>query len=135
MSADRLQTARRLVDAVDRRDRDGAFACMAPAIEWRATGQLGDQRLDFHGRDEVWGYLGSLDESLADLRASLDSIEEVGELVVARVRLHGTGRAGGAPAELAFSSVARFEDGRIARVDNYVDHDEALTDAALKAAR
>jgi len=52
---------------------------------------------------------------------------------VARVHLHGIGHSSGAEADFAFSSVARFQDGRIARVENYVDHDEALNDAHLRA--
>ena len=38
-----------------------------------------------------------------------------------------------AEADLVFSSVARFKEGRIAKVENYVDHDEAMNDAELRA--
>jgi ketosteroid isomerase-like protein len=59
-------------------------------------------------------------------------VEEVGSLVVARVHLQAAGRASGADTDLVFSSVARFQDRRIARVENYVDHDEAMNDAGLR---
>ena len=133
MADDPTETARRFADAVDRRDRKAAFALMAPSVIWHATGELIDQKLDYNGRDEVWGYLRSLDESFEGLRVRLESVEAVGPLVVARVNLRGTGRASGVESDFAFSSVARFEAGRIARVENYVDHDEAMNDARLRA--
>jgi ketosteroid isomerase-like protein len=133
MGNDPTETVHAFVDAVERRNRKAAFAHMAPGIIWNATGELIDQRLHFHGREEVWSYLRSLDESFDDLRVSLDSLEAVGPLVVARVHLRGTGRASGVEADFAFTSVARFEGGRIATVENYVDHDEAMNDARLRA--
>ena len=132
MAGDHLETVRRLADAVNRGDRKAAFACMAPDIVWNATGELLDQKLHYNGRDEVWGYLRSLDESFEELSVELESSEEVGSLVVARVHLHVTGRASGAASDFTFSSVARFENGRLARVENYVDHDEAMNDAELR---
>jgi len=48
------------------------------------------------------------------------------------VELRGepVGSAGGVEAQ--WSSVLSFRDGLIARVDNYEDHDEAVTDAELR---
>ncbi len=132
MVSDRLDVVNRLAAAVNRGDRKAAFACMTPGVIWNATGELLDQKLHYNGRDQVWGYLRSLDESFADLSVELESSEEVGKLVVARVHLHVTGRASGAASDFNFSSVARFAQGRIARVENYVDHDEAMNDAELR---
>jgi len=128
-----VDTVRRFADAVNRRDRKAAFTCLTPGVIWNATGELIDQKLHYHGRDEVWGYMRSLDESFEGLRVDLESIDDVGKLVVARVHLHGTGRKSGVESDFAFSSVARFDEGRIARVENYVDHDEAMNDAELRA--
>ena len=132
MVSDRLDVVNRLADAVNRGDRKAAFACMAPGVIWNATGELIDQQLHYNGREEVWGYLRSLDQSFEDLSVDLESVEEVGRLVVARVHLHVTGRASGAESDFTFSSVARFHEGRIARVENYVDHDEAMNNAELR---
>ena len=134
MAADHLETVRRLLDAVNRGDRKAAFACMAPDMVWNATGVLPGGKVHYNGRDEVWAFLRSLDESFEAQTVDLESIEEVGKLVVARVHIHVTGRAGGAASDFNFSSVARFAQGKIARVENYLDHDEAMNDAELRAA-
>jgi ketosteroid isomerase-like protein len=135
MATDHVETVRRLADAVNRADKKAAFGCMSPGVIWNATGELElvDQKLHYNGRDEVWGYLTALDEAFGSVHVDLDSIEEVGNLVVARVQLRSAGRAGSAEADLVFSSVARFKEGRIAKVENYVDHDEAMNDAELRA--
>lgn len=132
MASDHLETVRRLADAVNGGDRKAAFACMAPDIVWNATGELVDQKLHYNGREEVWEYLRSLGGSFGRPRVELDSVQDVGSLVVARVHLHAAGGASGAGADHVFSSVARFQDGRIARVENYADHDEAMNDAELR---
>src|SRR3977135_4262210 len=113
--SDRLDVVNRLADAVNRGDRKAAFACMAPGVIWNATGELIDQQLHYNGREEVWGYLRWLDQSFEDLSVDLESVDEVGRLVVARVHLHVTGRASGAESDFTFSSVARFPEGRIGR--------------------
>jgi ketosteroid isomerase-like protein len=133
MATNRVETVRRLAEAVNRADKKAAFACMTPGVVWNATGELLDQKLHYNSREEVWGYLRSLDESFGSVRVDLDSIDEVGNLVVARVHLHSVGRSSGAAGDFVFSSVARFKDGRIAKVENYVDHDEAMNDAELRA--
>ena len=132
MTGDHLETVRRLADAVNRGDRKAAFACMVPDVVWNATGELVDQKLHYNGREEVWEFLRSFGESFGRPAVELDSAEEVGSRVVARVHLHAAGGAGGAEADLVFSSVARFEKGRLARVENYADHDEAMNDAELR---
>src|SRR2546430_17573170 len=74
MASDRVDTVRRLADAVNRGDRKTAFACMAPDVIWNATGELIDQKLHYNGREEVWEYLRSLDASFERLRVDLDSV-------------------------------------------------------------
>ena len=132
MDSDHVETVRRFADAVNRRDRRTAFACLTPGVIWNGTGELLDQKLHYHGRDEVWGFIRSMDESFEELRVDLESVEEVGRLVVARVHLHGAERASGVESDFAFTSVGRFDEGRIARVEDYVDHDEAMNDAELR---
>jgi ketosteroid isomerase-like protein len=132
MARDHLETVRGLADAVNRGDRKAAFACLAPDVVWNATGELLDQKVHYNGREEVWEYLRSLDASFGRPRVELESVEDVGSLVVARVHLHAADRASGAEADFVFSSVARFQEERIARVENYADHDEAMNDAELR---
>jgi ketosteroid isomerase-like protein len=73
----------------------------------------------------------SLHDDIDGFRSEILELSEIGPQVVARVRVHGL-PAGGEELDFAFSSLMRVEDGRIARADNYDDHDEALTEAGLR---
>jgi ketosteroid isomerase-like protein len=127
-----VETARRFVEAIDRRDRAAIFACLAPGVIWQTTGLLAGEPRAYQGREELWAYVRSLDGDFEDLRFEPEQMDAVGNLVVTKVHLRGTVASTGEPADLEFSTVASFRDGRIVRVDNYTDHAEALTDAELK---
>jgi len=130
---DLLQTVREFVAAIDAHDRAAAFTHMAPELEWHALGLVVSDQPVYQGREAVWAYVESLYEAFEALAIDVEALEAVGLAAVARVRLTGTRPAAGDVVEAQWSSVITFRDGTIARVFNYHDHDEALTDAELKA--
>jgi ketosteroid isomerase-like protein len=122
---------RRAFEAVDRGDKEALFHLLHPGIEWQMLGLLSDTRPVYRGREEIWAYVRSLHEEVEGFRSQIVEMTEVGPQVVARVRIHGR-PAGGRELDFEFSTVMRVEEGRIARADNYDDHEEALTDAGLR---
>ncbi|HEY8866574.1 MAG TPA: nuclear transport factor 2 family protein [Solirubrobacteraceae bacterium] len=130
---DHLRTVGEFTAAIDAHDRAAAYACLAPGLEWHALGLVvaADQPV-YQGREAVWTYIESLYETYSALSIEVARADVVGNAVVARVELRGepVGSAGGVEAQ--WSSVLSFRDGLIARVDNYEDHDEAVTDAELR---
>ena len=124
------EIVRRAFEAVDRGDKEALFRLLRPGVEWQLLGLLSDNAV-YRGREEIWAYVRSLHEDIEGFRSEILELSEIGPQVVARVRIHGR-PAGGQELDFAFSSLMRVEDGRIARADNYDDHDEALTDAGLR---
>ena len=51
--------------------------------------------------------------------------------VLALIRMHGTGRSSGVPAEMRFAQLWTFRDGRATRMVSYGDVDEARRAAGL----
>ncbi len=127
---ERTEVARRAFEAAERSDREALFALLKPGVEWQMIGLLGDRQPVYRGREEIWAYVCALHERFEDFGAELLDVDEVGDQVVGRVRVHG--RPHDEEIELMFSTVMRVRDGRIVRADNYEDHDEALTDAELR---
>lgn len=128
--AESTEIVRRAFDAVDRGDKETLFRLLRPGVEWQLLGLLSDNSV-YRGREEIWAYVRSLHEDIEGFRPEILKLSEIGSQVVARVRIHGR-PAGGEELDFEFSSLMRIEDGRIARADNYDDHDEALTDAGLR---
>ena len=123
---------RSVFEAADRGDKQGLFRLLKPGVEWQLVGLMPDRPSFYRGREEVWAYARSLAEEIQDLRPELTEVVEVGEQVVARVSLRGRSRVSGDDVALDFSMLVRVADGRIARADDYEDHEEALTDAELR---
>ena len=124
---------REVFAAAERGDREAAFRLVRPDAAWQMIGLRGprDRRV-YSGREEIWGYAGLLASQLDGLHWELAEVEEIGDHVVARVRIHGRDRRTAEPLDTEFSSVIRIEDGRVARADNFEDHDEAVCDAELR---
>lgn len=117
--------------AAGRSDREALFRLLQPGVEWQMMGLLATRQPIYRGREEIWGYICALREQLGDFESRLLEVDEVGDQVVARVRVCGH-RDGGESFELDFSTVMRVQAGRIVHADNYDDHAEALTDAELR---
>ena len=128
--AEGAEIVRRAFEAVDRGDRETLFGLLCPGVEWQLLGLLSDNPV-YRGREEIWAYVRSLHEDIEGFGSEILELEEIGPQVVARVRIGGRG-PGGEQLDFVFSSLMRVDDGRIARADNYEDHDEALTDAGLR---
>jgi ketosteroid isomerase-like protein len=118
--------------AAERGDREAAFRLIKPDAAWQMIGLRPQDQRVHSGREEIWAYVGVLASELDGLRWELDDLEEIGDQVVARVRVRGRNRRTDEVLDLEFSSVIRVEEGRIARADNFEDHDEAVCDAELR---
>lgn len=101
-------------------------------MEWHALGLVFSDQPVYQGREAVWAYVESLYETFSTLSIEVERTDVVGTAVVARVRLRGESASGEGGFEAQWSSVLSFRDGLIARVDNYEDHDEAVTNAELR---
>lgn len=128
---DNAEVVRSVFAAAFAGDKQELFRLLKPGVEWQLLGLIPDQPTFYSGREEVWAYARSLYEELDDARAELTDVVEVGDQVVVRVHLQGRGRASGDALELELSMLIRLESGRVARADDYEDHDEALNDAEL----
>jgi ketosteroid isomerase-like protein len=117
--------------AADRRDKQVLFRLLSPTVQWHLAGVFPDQPPVRSGREGIWAYALALNEQIEDLDRELTEVDEVGDRVVARFRVRGKERATGEPVDFEFSLVAKVDGGKIVTGRNYVDHDEALTDAQL----
>jgi ketosteroid isomerase-like protein len=118
--------------AAERGDREAAFRLIKPDAAWQMIGLRPQDQRVHSGREEIWAYVGLLGSELDGLHWDLDAVEEIGDHVVARVRIRGRNRQTDEELEVEFSTVIRIEHGRIARADNFEDHDEAVCDAELR---
>jgi ketosteroid isomerase-like protein len=130
MSKDNVETFRRLVDAVNRRDLDGVLRCMDPAVEFipRRAAVQGAYR----GHDGVRDYLADTLENFDLYEVHNEEIRDLGDRVLAFDTLRIRGKESGVEVSVPTAIVAMFRDGKIVRFEDFGERSKALKAAAAK---
>ena len=132
MPQDKVEVARRAVDAYNRRDVDGLFAELAtPDFEWypgivRALGGGG-----YRGREGVDRFAADTSENWAELQIIAEEFRDLGDRVLVLGRIKGRGKGSGAPVDAPQAMILDFRADRIWRSRVYLDRAEGLRAAGL----
>jgi ketosteroid isomerase-like protein len=120
-------------DAFSRRDLAGLQALVTEdfvMIPIRAA--LED--ISYRGRDGVLEWVRAVDESWSELRVEIDQVEKPRpDTVVVLGRTVGRGMESAAPVEVECTWVAKVREGRLARLETFLDRDEGLRAAAAES--
>ncbi len=133
MSQENVEVQRRVLEAVNRGDKDAWLPLNDPGLEF-CTDPGWPEASTVRGREHVWDFVMSLNEAWepGDMHMT-EVIDAPGDALVARYRRTVTGRTSGASNELDYWCVTTFREGKILRNDWFVDRDEALQAAGLPA--
>jgi ketosteroid isomerase-like protein len=132
MDPEGIEVLRAVGDAFNRRDIDATLAGFAPDAEWQQAREDPDATT-LRGVDAIRRQLERWLEVYPDLR--IDALERIvaSERVFVWVRIGGRGVASGIDVEMEEAYVYTLRNGRIARVEEYFDRDEALAAAGITA--
>jgi uncharacterized protein len=132
MSEVNVEIVRRLIEAWNSNEPDGAIAIVDPGVVIDATrrrvnpktytGMQGMRRM-LADRDEVWG----------EFRMEPDEVRDAGDRVVAIGRWVGKGKGSGIEVQQPVADVFTLHDGRVMRLElGFTDRAEALEAAGLR---
>ena len=131
MAEDNVELVHLAVDATNRRDLATLDAIVSEQGEFHSTFAASEGRV-FRGREGVRDYFATLGEAFDDVRVEIEEITDAGEdRLVVVVRVTGRGKGSGANVEQRNGQVWRFADGRIARIDSYLNPTDAFDAAAV----
>jgi ketosteroid isomerase-like protein len=133
MSGENVEAFKRGVDAYNRRDVEALLEELHPRIEWRPLLPvlLGGEAVVYRGHESARQGIRELEEAFTELRAEPVEFRDLGERVIAIGHLHGRGKESGIVTESPIVWSVDFEDGKVIRIREYLDPDEALEDAGL----
>jgi ketosteroid isomerase-like protein len=131
MSPENVEIVERALAALNERDIDGYLACCTEDIQLRTP--LSPVEGVYEGADGIRRFFADIEAAGPDFRLDLERLEAVGgERVLAFLRVTVHGRASGLPTPAETGNVYEFEEGKIRRIQIFLDRGEALEAAGLR---
>jgi ketosteroid isomerase-like protein len=133
MSQQNVEVVRRVADAYNRRDVGAMLDELHPEIEWHPLLQvlLGGGAIVYRGHEGVREGIRDLDEAFSEIQAEQSEVRDLGDRVIAIGHLRGRGKESGALTESALTWIVEFKSGKVIRVREYLEPEEALEAAGL----
>ena len=133
MSQENVKLAKRMFEAVRRRDFDDAGSYFHPEVEWNNTSAFPGPRT-IVGAKAIFAFWRELFESFHGVgEAEIEEVNAGGDRVVLGLHTHGRGKGSGVPVDVRWALIFSFRDGKIAQVDVRGDYAKALEAAGLSA--
>lgn len=130
-NVDRMRRGYEVFNATSEVDLD----LWAPDVEYIQSAEADAGETVFHGRDGVARAVGELTDVFEDLRLDPERFVDLGDRVVAFVRLRGRARESGVPVDTVVAHVATFRGAQIVRWRAYARQEEALEAEGLREGR
>ncbi len=131
MSQENVEVVRRFAECWERLDWEGTAELADPDVEQHPTvGGLEGGRV-LHGVDEIRRDYESVEENWDEHRVEMEKVIDAGDRVVLFQREYQRGRSSGLELEIEAAVVFDLRDGRIVRIQGYMDRGEALEAAGL----
>ncbi len=111
-------------------DLDDAVGWWHPRIEWAIAEEHPEART-LSGREAVVAYLRDWEDVLNGAQLEIDRFVDAGARVVAVGTVHGTGAGSGAVVKVPIAFVCTVGEGKLLRVEEYLQPAEALKAVGL----
>jgi ketosteroid isomerase-like protein len=131
MSQENVEIVRLAVDATNRRDLATLDAIWSDEAEFHSTFAASEGRV-FRGRQGIREYFETLGDAFDDMRIEIKEITDVGDdRLVVELRVSGRGKGSGVNVEQHNGQVWTILDGKVTRIDSYMNSTDAFEAAGL----
>jgi ketosteroid isomerase-like protein len=130
MSQENVEIVRRLYDALNRDDIEGAIELTDPAVRYDLSERVFNPAV-YEGHDGIRRFAADLNEVWDEFRAEPVEFIDTGETVVVSHRVHARGKGSGVKVELPSSSLYMLRERRVFAIRMYREHADALEAAGL----
>jgi uncharacterized protein len=126
MSQENIDAVRGLFASLESQDWEAALGVFDPEVEWSPTEGT------FHGPEGVVSSLAEWLEPWEEHNIEAEEFRQVGDKVLAVIRLTGRGAGSGMEIDQRFFQVYAVRNGKIIRMVEFVRRGEALEAAGLR---
>jgi uncharacterized protein len=131
MSEENVEIARKVSDALNRRDTEAVLPYADPEIELHSAIIGGAEGNTYRGHEGVRRWVAESDAAFAELRSEVEEWRDLGDDVLMIGRLHARGRESGVEIDSPMAWLATFRDGKIVLARGYLNAQDALEAAGL----
>jgi ketosteroid isomerase-like protein len=132
MPRDKVDVAKRAVDAFNRRDVGGMFAeLVTPDVEWWPAVAGVYEGGSYQGRERIEGFVAAISEVWEEVQVIAEEFRDLGDRVLVLGRQVGRGKGSGAQVDAPLATIYDFRGNRIWRARGYIDRAEGLRVAGV----
>ena len=132
MPRDKVDVARRAVDAFNRRDADDLFAeLVTPDFEWWPAVAGAYEGGCYRGCEGLERFAAAIGEVWEEVQVIAEEFRDLGDRVLVLGRQVGRGKGSGAQVDAPLAVILDFRGDRIRRSRGYVDRAEGLRMAGV----
>ena len=133
MSQENVEMTKRALEAYNRRDVEALLEDLDPGVEWHPAlpKLLGGDATVYRGHEGVREFFRDTDDVLDEIHVEYSEIRNLGDRVLVIGRFRARGKASGAETESPIATVSDIRNGKMIRIQTYVDPKEALEAAGL----
>jgi ketosteroid isomerase-like protein len=132
MSEENVELGYRRADAFSRGDLDAFLALVDPEIEFHSRLAELEGGEPYRGHDGIRSWWENVKGVWSDLSSEIEEVRDLGDVIVARIRLRGHGIGSDAPWEQTQWHVTEWRQRKVIRWRVYADEAEALEAAGLR---
>ncbi len=129
MSQENLERVRESYEFVER-EHEPDFDLLDPEIEWHTRDDLPDSTTH-RGHDGVAAFMDEWWKAFDDLHADVEELIDVGDRVIAVLRLHGRVRGSTQEVDMSETHVLKMLDGKATEIREYRSRTDALRAVGL----
>jgi ketosteroid isomerase-like protein len=130
MSQEKFEAVRKVLIALNERDVDAYLACCTNDVELVPATMAIEGA--YGGRSGIQRFFADLRDTAPDIRMEIERLEPVGQNVLAIERGSARGRASEVGGNIVFTTVYAFRGRKIARIQVFLDREQALEAAGLR---
>jgi ketosteroid isomerase-like protein len=131
MSEENVEVVRRLYEALNRGDLEGAIEMTDPNIRYDLSERVFNPAV-YQGHDGIRRFSAEVDEVWDEFRVEPLDFIDVGDKIIVSHLVHARGKGSGVDVELPSTSVYTLREGKVLAIRMYREHDQALEAAGLR---
>jgi ketosteroid isomerase-like protein len=120
---------RRLIEAANEEDLDGALALISEEVVWIAARSA--VQGTYHGHEGIRSFFADNQENFERFEPAVAEIRDLEDGVLVLGSIHVRGRGSGVDTEVPMAGIATYRDGLLVRWEDFRERDRALRAAGL----